>query len=324
MHKQFTESERAVLAQLVALQVPKKEIAERLKKHRTSIDRELKRNSGPLGYLAIEAQQRAMARRRLLPRRRTKLNDPRVREYVECGLEQCWSPEQIAGRSRLDFPRDPERQLSRQTIYDWIDQPPHRETWRPLLRLAQRRKRPESSRLPGGVSIAGRPEVVAQRRRFGDWEGDTIVGCGHRGGLVSLVERKSGYTLLARVDNRRAATVRCAAEQQLAALPPHLRRTLTFDNGKEFAEHEALAAATGMKIFFAQPYCSWQRGTNENTNGLVRQFLPKGTDLTAYSHHEVAAIQSSLNDRPRKRLGYLTPREVLTHNAASHGVAFGV
>jgi len=322
MHKQFTESDRAVLAQLLALHVSKKEIAQRLNKHRTSIDRELARNSGPLGYLPVEAQQRAMARRRLIPRRREKLNDPRVREYVEHGLEQCWSPEQIAGRSRLDFPRDKERQLSRQTIYDWIDQPQRREIWRPLLRLAQRRKRPESSRLPGGVSITGRPAVVDQRLRFGDWEGDTIVGRGQRGGLVSLVERKSGYTLLARVDDRRAATVRSAAQQQLAALPPHLRRTLTFDNGKEFAEHEALAAVTGMKIFFAQPYCSWQRGTNENTNGLVRQYLPKKTDLTAYSHHEVAAIQSSLNDRPRKRLGYLTPREVLTNNAARHGVAF--
>lgn len=323
MSQQFTESDRAVLAQLLALGVSRKEIAARLKKHRTSIDRELARNSGPLGYIAIEAQQRAMARRRL-PRRRAKLSDPRVREYVERGLEQCWSPDQIAGRSRRDFPRDRQLQLSRQTIYDWIDQPNQRQTWRPLLRFSQRRKRPESSRLPGGVSIAGRPRVVDRRRRFGDWEGDTIVGRGHRGGLVSLVERKSGYTLLARVDDRRAATVRCAAEQQLAALPAHLCRTLTFDNGKEFAEHEALAATTGMKIYFAEPYCSWQRGTNENTNGLVRQFLPKGTDLTAYSHHEVAAIQSSLNDRPRKRLGYLTPREVLTQNAARHGVAFGL
>ena len=324
MHKQFTEWDRAVLAQLLALQVPKQEIAARLKKHRSSIDRELQRNSGPLGYLAIEAQQRASVRRRL-PRRPAKLSDPQVREYVERGLEQCWSPDQIAGRSRRDFPRDAQRQLSRQTIYDWIGQPQQRQTWRPLLRLSQRRrKRPESSRLPGGVSIEGRPRVVDQRRRFGDWEGDTIVGRGHHGGLVSLVERKSGYTLLARVDDRRATTVRRAAEQQCAALPPHLRRTMTFDNGKEFAEHETLAATTGMKIYFAQPYCSWQRGTNENTNGLVRQFLPKGTDLTAYSHHEVAAIQSSLNDRPRKRLGYLTPSEVLTKNAARHGVAFRV
>lgn len=324
MSQQFTESDRAVLAQLLALRIPKQEIAARLKKARSSIYRELKRNSGPLGYLAIEAQQGAEVRRQR-PRRPAKLSDPRVREYVECGLRQCWSPDQIAGRSRRDFPRDGQRQLSRQTIYAWIDHSRQRETWRALLRFGQgRRKRPKSSRLPGGVSIEGRPRVVDQRRRFGDWEGDTIVGRGHRGGLVSLVERKSGYTLLARVDDRRAATVRHAAQQQCAALPSHLRRTMTFDNGKEFAEHEALAAATGMTIYFAQPYCSWQRGTNENTNGLVRQYLPKGTDLTAYSHREVAAIQNSLNDRPRKRLSYRTPSEVLTKNAARHGVAFGV
>jgi transposase, IS30 family len=322
MSQQFTESDRAVLAQLLALELPQKEIAARLNKHRSSIYRELKRNSGPLGYLPREAQQRANVRRRL-PRRPAKLSDPRVREYVQRGLEQCWSPDQIAGRSRREFPRDRQRQLSHQTIYNWIGRSPQREQWRSLLRFGQsRRKRPEQGRLPGAVSIEGRPRVVDSRRRFGDWEGDTIVGRGHRGGLVSLVERKSGYTLLARVDDRRAATVRRAAQQQFAALPPHLRRTLTFDNGKEFAEHELLAAATGLQIYFAQPYCAWQRGTNENTNGLVRQYLPKGTDLTAYSHHEVAAIQSSLNDRPRKRLSYLTPTEVLVNNAARHGVAF--
>jgi transposase, IS30 family len=322
MFKQFTESDRAVLAQLLALKVPKQEIAQRLGKHRTSVDRELARNTGPLGYIAIEAQQRALVRRRL-PRRRAKLSDPRVREYVEQGLEQCWSPDQIAGRSRREFPRDPPRQLSHQTIYNWMNRSRQRDQWRSLLRFGRRRrKRPEPGRLPGAVSIEGRPHVVDLRRRFGDWEGDTIVGRGCQGGLVSLVERKSGYTLLARVDDRRAATVRRAAQQRLATLPRHLRRTMTFDNGKEFAEHELLAAATGMSIYFARPYCAWQRGTNENTNGLVRQYLPKGTDLTAYSHHEVAALQSSLNGRPRKRLGYLTPREVLIKNAARHSVAF--
>ena len=324
MHKQFTESDRAVLAQLLALQVPQTEIAARLKKHRSAIYRELARNSGPLGYLPLEAQQRALARRRLLPRRRCKLSDPRVREFVQRGVAQGWSPDQIAGRSRREFPRDVPRQLSRQTIYNWIERSDERAEWRSLLRFGQRRrKRSDHGRLPGAVSIAGRPRVVDSRRRFGDWEGDTLVSRGRRGGLVSLVERKSGYTLLAGVDDLRAATVRRAAQQRLAALPRHLLRTMTFDNGQEFAEHEALAVATGMGVYFAQPYCAWQRGTNENTNGLVRQYLPKGTDLTAYSHHEVAAIQTSLNDRPRKRLGYLTPRQVLTKNAARHGVAFG-
>jgi IS30 family transposase len=326
MSQQFTESDRAVLAQLLALRVPKKEIAARLKKHRSSVYRELARNSGPLGYIAIEAQQRAEVRR-WLPRRVAKLRDPQVQEYVSQRLEQCWSPDQIAGRSRREFRRDNRRQLSRQTIYDWIDNqhPEQREHYRQFLRFGRpRRKRPDNGRLPGAAPIAGRPRIVDLRRRFGDWEGDTIVSRGRHGGLLSLVERKSGYTLLARVENLCAATVRRAAQQQLAPLPRHLRRTMTFDNGKEFAEHENLAAATGMSIYFAKPYCAWQRGTNEHTNGLVRQYLPKGTDLTAYSHHEVAAIQSSLNDRPRKRLGYLTPREVLAKHAARHGVAFGV
>jgi len=166
--------------------------------------------------------------------------------------------------------------------------------------------------------------VVASRRRYGDWEGDTIVGRGHVGGLLSLVERKSGFTLLARVSNRRAATVRAAAEAELAALPDTLRRTITFDNGKEFAEHEQLSAATGLNVFFAHAYAAWERGTNENTNGLVRQYVPKGTDFTATSHRAVAAIQSSLNDRPRKRLGYRTPREVLQDYATRRAVAFDV
>ena len=321
MSKQFTESDRAILAQLLALQLPKKEIAARLHKDRSSVYRELGRNSGPLGYIPIEAQQRANVRRRR-PRRAAKMSDPQVKKYVAERLQHCWSPDQIAGRSERELRRRPDRQISRQTIYNWIDRlrPEERRAWRQYLRFGRpRRKKSENAgRLPHAVTIEGRPHVVDARRRFGDWEGDTIVSRGRHGGLVSLVERKSGYTLLARVVDLRAATVRQAAEDQLEALPRHLRRTLTFDNGKEFAEHEALAAATGMSIYFAQPYCAWQRGTNENTNGLVRQYLPKGTDLTACSHREVAAIQSSLNDRPRKRLGYLTPREVLTQNAARH------
>jgi IS30 family transposase len=326
MSQQFTESDRAVLEQLLELKVSKKEIAQRLKKDRSSIYRELARNSGPLGYLAIEAQQRANVRRRL-PRRAAKMSDPQVRQYVGARLRARWSPDQIDGRSRRDFRRAPARQISRQTIYEWIEgqRPEERKRWRLCLRFGRpRRKRPENGgRLPHGVPIGGRPPVVNLRRRFGDWEGDTLVSRGRRGGLVSLVERKSGYTLLARAEDLRALTVRQAAEHRLAWLPRHLRRTMTLDNGKEFAQHEALAAATGMQIYFADPYCAWQRGTNEHTNGLVRQYCPKGTNLTAQSHRAVAAIESSLNDRPRKRLGYLTPREVLTKNAARHGVAFG-
>lgn len=327
MSQQLTESDRAVLAHLLELKVPKKEIARRLHKHRSSIYRELARNTGPIGYVPEEAQQRTDVRR-WVNHRVCKMGDPQVQQYVCQRLRRYWSPDQIAGRSRREFPRCPGRQICRQTIYQWIQQQPapQRNAWRSCLRFgaSRRKRRQDAGRLPRVVRIDSRPAIVASRRRYGDWEGDTIVGRAHRGGLLSLVERKSGFTLLAHVPDRRAATVRCAAEGCFAALPNALRRTTTFDNGKEFAEHERLSAATGLAIYFADPYSAWQRGTNENTNGLVRQYVPKGSDLTAPSHRAVAAIQSSLNDRPRKRLGYRTPREILQRHAARRGVAFDI
>jgi IS30 family transposase len=326
MSQQLTESDRAVLAQLLELKVPKKQIAERLHKHRSSVYRELARNAGPVGYVPEEAQQRTNIRR--WASRSRKMRDASLVRYVCQRLKRYWSPDQIAGRSQLDFGRQPRRQVSRQTIYDWIGQQPkeERRSWRQCLRfgLPRRKRRDDAGRLPQAVRIDGRPAIVASRRRYGDWEGDTIVGRGHVGGLVSLVERKSGFTLLARVHDRRAATVREAAQERLLAFPETLRRTATFDNGKEFAEHQRLSEVTGMAIYFAQPYAAWQRGTNENTNGLVRQYVPKGTDLKATSHRAVAAIESSLNDRPRKRLGYRTPRELLHQYAQRRGVAFDI
>jgi IS30 family transposase len=326
MSQQLTESDRAVLAQLLELKVSKKEIARRLRKHRSTIYRELVRNSGPVGYVPQEAQQRTDIRR-WVTHPRGKMHDPVIRQFVCERLQWYWSPDQIAGRSRREFRRQRRSQISRQTIYDWIDEQPRaqRREWRNCLRFGVRRKRrQDAGRLPGAVRIDDRPAIVDSRRRFGDWEGDTIVGRGRRGSLASLVERKSGFTLLALVPDRRAATVCGAIEERVAGLPESLRCTATFDNGKEFAEHEQLSAATGLAIYFAKPYAAWQRGTNENTNGLVRQYVPKGTDLTATSHRAVAAIQSSLNDRPRKRLGYRTPREVLEQYAARRGVAFGI
>lgn len=326
MSQQLTESDRAVLAQLLELKIPKKEIARRLHKHRATIYRELARNTGPVGYIPEEAQQRTDLRR-WVSHPRGKMHDPQIQRYVCERLKWYWSPDQIAGRSRREFRRRRHQEISRQTIYDWIGQQPpeQRRVWRGCLRFGgpRRKRRADAGRLPRAARIEGRPAIVAARRRYGDWEGDTIVGRGRRGGLLSLVERKSGFTLLAHVPDRRAATVRAAAQKQFARLPDQLRCTATFDNGKEFAEHEQLSAATGLAIYFAEPYAAWQRGTNENTNGLIRQYVPKGTDLTAPSHRAVAAIQSSLNDRPRKRLSYRTPREVLQEYTARRNVAFG-
>ena len=327
MPHQLIESERAVLAELLKMNVSKREIARRLGKHRSTIYRELARNTGPVGYVYQEAQQRTDVRR-WLHRRLHKMNDPELRKYVCRRLKQLWSPDQIAGRLEFERRCPSEPHVSRQTIYTWIRQRPAEEQkmWRRCLRfgVARRKRREDAGRLPNAVRIDGRPTIVASRRRYGDWEGDTIVGRAHASGLVSLVERKSGFTLLSRVTNRCAATVRTATQERMEWLPESLRRTMTFDNGKEFAEHQQLSAATGLAIYFAKPYAAWQRGTNEHTNGLVRQYVPKGTDFRATSHRAVAAIESSLNDRPRKRLGYRTPREVLKKYARRRGVAFDV
>ncbi len=327
MPHQLTESDRAVLAELLTMKLSKRAIARRLGKHHSTIYRELARNSSPIGYIYQEAQQRTDVRR-WLRRRQRKMNDPQLCKYVCQRLKQLWSPDQIAGRLELERPRHSEPRISRQTIYAWIRARPTEEQkrWRRCLRfgIARRKRRADAGRLPNAVRIDGRPAIVASRRRYGDWEGDTIVGRAHASGLLSLVERKSGFTLLERVSNRRATTVRTAAQERLAMLPESLRRTITFDNGKEFAEHEQLSAATGLAIYFAQPYAAWQRGTNEHTNGLVRQYAPKGTDFKATSHRAVAAIETSLNDRPRKRLGYRTPREVLQQHSQRRGVAIDV
>jgi IS30 family transposase len=290
------------------------EIARRLGRHPTTISRELRRNRGRNGYWAGPAQAKADARRSDRPWT-GKMERPEVACYVRDRLRQYWSPDEIAGRSRSDFPDNPRCRVSRQTIYTWIHaQQATGANWRRYLRrLGRVRRRSENrGQLPACVSIEGRPAVVDRRARYGDWEGDTVVGRGHRGGAVTLVDRKSGYLLLSKVPDRHAATVREAIAQLFQPLPASLRKTLTLDNGKEFAEHELLATEVALRVYFAKPYCAWQRGTNENTNGLVRQFFPKGSDMAHTPVQRFEKVQHLLNNRPRKRLGYRTPLEILS------------
>jgi transposase, IS30 family len=284
------------------------EIARLMGRHRSTVCREMRRNTGRRGYRPKQAQRLASARR-VASRPPHKLDNLEVHRYVKQKLEQFWSPEQIAGRAKHDFRRKPECQLSHQTIYSWIQG--HRPDWKLCLR--RKGKPPEKrGQLTDCVRIDGRPEVINGRFRYGDWEGDTIVGHGRHSALVTLVERKSGYTCLARVDSMKSSVTMRATKRCFQNLPPCLQRSVTFDNGKEFAEHPTLTRGLGMEVYFAEPYASWQRGTNENTNGLVRQFFPKGTDFTQVSHHAVARVKQLLNERPRKRLNYRTPAEVLS------------
>lgn len=310
--------ERETVSQMWSAGHSRKAIAERLGRNRSTIGRELKRNGqGDGSYLAIAAQERAAVRRRERPLVR-KLQRPELNAVVRSRLTREWSPDQIAGRLAYDHPQDQRFHVQPQTIYTWIEQDPHRDHWKAFLRRGGKpQKSPRSGQIPRQVQIDGRPEEANRRERLGDFEGDTIVSRGKRSGLVTLVDRKSRYLLAAKLKDRTARRTRKKMERLLSNLPPDQRHTATFDNGKEFSEHEALAQRLGIDVFFAHPYASWERGTCENTNGLLRQYYPKGTDFDEVSHHDLARTVESLNQRPRKCLGYKTPSEVFFSNSDS-------
>jgi transposase, IS30 family len=314
MAHHLTLQERELVSQMHHVASKQVEIARRLGRHPSTISRELRRNRSRNGYWAVAAHTKAETRRSGRPWVH-KLDRPEVSRYVRERLRQYWSPDQIAGRLRNEVPDNRHCRVSRQTIYAWIHtQHAAGTNWRRYLRRLGRVRRSQENRgqFPACVSIEGRPAVVDDRARYGDWEGDTVVGARHRGGAVTLVDRKSGYLLLGKVRDRQATTVREAIAQLFHPLPSRLRKTLTLDNGKEFAEHEQLALEVALRVYFAKPYCAWQRGTNENTNGLVRQFLPKGSDLADMPERRFQKVQHLLNNRPRKRLGYRTPLEILS------------
>jgi transposase, IS30 family len=306
MASHLTLAERRVLQRLKGKGYSQGQIATLIGRHPSTISRELRRNRGQRGYRARQAQRLA-EERRCVCRRPKKLEDLRMRTGVEQKLTQLWSPDQIAGRLRTRFPRQPQRWLSRQTIYNWINR--CAPAWKANLR---RGGRPVERRgkLREVVRIDGRPDVINRRRRYGDWEGDTLVGHGRRSALVTLVERKCGYTRIGRADDMTAATTTGVTRRRLSDLPARWRRSITFDNGKEFMDYQRISRLLRLDVYFALPYCSWQRGTSENTNGLLRQFFPKGTDFTRISHQAVARAETLLNERPRKRLGYRTPAEI--------------
>lgn len=311
MASHLTFQERDRIAQLRHQGAEQKEIARALGRCRSTISRELRRNATDDEYFAAQAQRQAEQRRRQRPLVR-KMDNPQISGAVRGGLAQEWSPEQISGRMQEQHPRQPQRRISPQTIYDWIQRDEYREHWEARLRRRGKRpgRRKNTTTTGDAARIANRPEVIEQRQRLGDWEGDTVLGPPGTGGLATLVDRKSRFTIVVKIQSRNADHVHAKLKQRLKELDEERRRSITLDNGTEFARCQRLEKHLDIQLYFADPGCPYQRGTNENTNGLIRQYFPKGSDFRDISHHQVRRVENLLNTRPRACLGFRTPEEV--------------
>ena len=313
-YRQLTEEDRIEIYAMKQAKKQQNDIADELGVHPSTISRELARNTGMKGYRPKQAQQKTL-HRRFTARKAIKMT-PGTIDHIESKLAEEHSPEQIAERMKLD-PGWYGPTVSHERIYQhiWQDKAAGGKLYK-KLRIAgtkQRRKRRNSRDMRGTiknrVGIEHRPDIVERKIRIGDWEGDTVVGKNHQGALVTLVDRKSKLTLIGKVDRYTADAVEKMIIN-LMDLLPRRSYTLTVDNGKEFASHESVAETLAIKVYFADPYSAWQRGLNENTNGLIRQYVPKGSDVRSLTDHQVQHIMQRLNNRPRKALGFLTPNEV--------------
>lgn len=293
-------------------------IARYLGRSHTTLSRELARNARPYaaGYCDRYAGSCAQ-KRKAIPRYSRHRNDHSLFTYVTEKLKAGWSPEIIANCVKKAFPRHSYKHVHTETIYQWIYKDVIQGGGLYLHLVRRHKKRQKQQRyctlrghIPNRTDITERPDVVERRSRYGDWEGDTMVGHRHQGRFVTHVERKSRYLLAARTDTGTSAAFNQAGLELYRRIPERFRKTLTLDNGSENVEYEKLEEALGFKVYFAKPYASWQRGANENTNGLLRRYFPKGTNLLEVSKSELDKAVHMLNHRPRKCLNYQTPFEV--------------
>lgn len=316
-YQHFTPFERGQIEALHRSGESRRAIARCLGRAASSVSRELKRGqrgSGP--YCARYAQKRYEHNRKGCVRKAV-LDRPRLRCYVYDKLTEGWSPEQISGRLRRDFPHDGWMRVSPEAIYRRIyTDPKWNHAFSGFLRQGRktRHKRGGAYQRRGPiahrVSIDQRPPEVEDLSTYGHWEGDTVIGKNQRGAVVTLVERKGDWLRAVPVPSRHADVVARAVIEALADIPPHLRKTLTFDNGSEFADHRHIAEALGVDVYFAHPYSAWERARNENANGLLRQYLPKKTSFKDLTKERVENIAEALNNRPRRKQHFRTPNEV--------------
>lgn len=305
-------------------------IALRLNRSPSSVSREIRKHFSPEKHLYRPRVAHASALDNRSKRGRTKrLKNDTIRAYVVTKLKEGYSPEQIAGRMKIDLLGF---SISHEAIYQYIYAQIHRDGWGLLrpghLDLRSTLKRRHKRRAKKGMrkaqrlarhkcpSIDERPSIVIERSRIGDWEGDTIASKNNATGLNSLVDRKSGLLFLTKLSGKTAKATRRVVVRRLRVLPKHLRHTLTMDNGSENQSWEKVQKQTKISCFFAHAYHAWERGTNENTNGLVRWYFPKGTDFRTISDEQVAQVEFAINNRPRKRLGWRTPLEIFNQSVA--------
>ena len=304
-YKQLTQDQRYQIYVLKQVEQKNKRIAEILGVHESTISRELRRNCGKRGYRPRQADQKAQARRQGAKKR----IGSETWEYVEQKLKNEWSPEQISGLLKLQNGF----KISHEWIYQYIltDKKAGGNLYKHLRCQKRNRKRygchERRGSLPNRRSIEERPEFVKERSRIGDWESDTVIGKNHKQAIVTLVDRKSRLLRMQKVESRTAEKV---GDATIMMLSKEIRKTLTSDNGKEFATHERVAETLNVDYYFAHPYSSWERGTNENTNGLIRQYFPKRSAFNTITQADVTTVMEKLNNRPRKCLGYKTPNEV--------------
>ena len=300
----LSQTERYQIHALMSAGQTQAKIAQILGRHKSTISRELMRGSGQRGYRPRQAQRLCDERSRCS--RNALRISPEVWDEAEALLGLQWSPEQIA--SHLP--------ISHETVYQklYADKVQGGHLWRALRCQKKRRKRYASGhdrrgQIPDRRSITERPESVERRAQIGHWEADTVIGAGHQHAIVTLVERKSGFAVMAKVDRKTSEQVSAAVIDRLLPVADRVK-TITFDNGKEFAGHKLIDQCLGSTAYFADPFASWQRGSNENFNGLLRQYIPKKRRLSTVTDQELKMIEELLNHRPRKRLGFKTPHQV--------------
>lgn len=331
-YQHLSRDERAAIAIGLEQGLSRRAIARRLNRSPSTISREVRRNGGKRVYHPARARQRREARR--FRQERRLIADPGLWRRVLCWMRKGWSPEQCAGKLKAMYANDPKKRVSHETIYAHIYAYPRgglRTELIKLLRQSRKTRRPRArgqdrrGQLQDITPIAERPKEVETRAVPGHWEGDLIKGKYNRSAVGSLVERTSRYLILVRLDDAKAPTVHRGFVRKMKPVPKSLRKSLTYDRGREMALHKQIAVDLELTVYFADPHAPWQRGSNEHTNGLVREYLPKGTDLSGYSQADLNKIANLLNTRPRKKLGFRTPEEVylasLQPYAPPHGVA---